>query len=83
MIIDYQAGQFSNQQIFGRFGGASVIGVGPRVIIGQGGVIPPPVSNPIILGLTMIAQGLTVLTGLTVNLDKGLVEDEQNIITRT
>lgn len=50
---------------------------------GTGGVIPPPPANTrIIIGLTMVASGLTILYAITTNLDKGLVEDELNIITR-
>lgn len=43
---------------------------------------PPPSNTAIILGLTMVAQGLTILSGLTTNLYKGLVEDELNNIPK-
>lgn len=44
--------------------------------------VPPPVNTAIIVGLSMLAAGLTILYGITTNLEKGLVEDEQNIIIR-
>lgn len=65
-------------------------GVGPSVTIGLfvthglmvGGSTPPPTNTAIIKGLQMVATGLTILSGLTTHLDKGLVEDELNNITR-
>lgn len=41
-----------------------------------------PVFSAIILGLSMIAAGLTILEGLSPRLYKGLVMDELNKITR-
>lgn len=66
-------------------------GVGPSVTTGLfvthglspgGSNPPPPVNSAIILGLEMVAQGLTILSGLSTNLYKGLVKDELNKITR-
>lgn len=44
--------------------------------------IPPPVNTAIIVGLSVVQLGLTILSGLTTNLYKGLTEDEQNIIPK-
>lgn len=42
----------------------------------------PPVNTAIIVGLSMVQSGLTILSGLTTQLIKGLVKDELNNITR-
>lgn len=44
---------------------------------------PPPTNTRIILGISMVAVGLTVLYGITTQLEKGLVEDDLNLIPRT
>ncbi len=61
--------------------------VRPYIVGAYGGTTyapptPPPANTRIILGLTMIEEGLTILSGLTTNLIKGLVKDELNIISR-
>lgn len=78
MITNYISGQFNPQNIYSPVNianyGAYLTGQGPN---------PPPVNNqPIIEGLVMLELGLTVLSGLTTSLIKGLVKDELNLITR-
>lgn len=81
MITNYNLGQFTTQNIYSALNilGTDGFGFYPK---GQGTNPVPPVNTRIIQGLTMIAAGLTVLTGLTDNLIKGLVKDELNLISR-
>lgn len=67
---------------------SGAIGAGQRAMVGgpaYAGIPfsppnPPPINSAIILGLTMVASGLTVLYGLDTALYKGIVEDDLNIL---
>lgn len=61
---------------------AAAIKYFPTHGIDIGNPVPPPVNTAIIVGLSMVQSGLTILSGLTTQLIKGLVKDELNNITR-
>jgi hypothetical protein len=72
MILPFPTGSISTQTrpaIVGAYAGTTYIP-------------PTPTSGAIIKGLTMIEEGLTILSGLTTSLIKGLVKDELNLINR-
>lgn len=81
MIIVYRIGQFSSQNAYSSVNYADGYSFFPQ---GTGGVIPPPPTNTaIIQGLSLLQLGLTLLSGLTTNLYRGVVEDDLNNIPKT
>lgn len=65
------------------FGFGSYGTVNSTIVLGYLNAPVPPSNSRIILGLSMVAVGLTVLYGITTQLDRGLVEDDLNVIPKT